>query len=209
MNRASLDIETIPSACATPGHGVTELSDEDAKKAALDALTGQVVCIGLLGVDASNKVESGLALVSQNENKLLSEFWAHLAITRISRFIAHNGLGFDLPYLWRRSVVQGVRTTLNLDLRRFRSDFVFDTMAVWANWDARSYPSLDDLCRGLGVGAKVGSGAQVLELWKSGKLEDIARYCLHDCWLTYACFAKMSFSSVTPERDFPVEIKIL
>lgn len=209
MNRVVLDIETIPSVCATVSDTSPELTEEEAKKASLDALTGQIVCIGLLAVNRSNKLDSGLALISRDEKKLLSEFWNHISNSHITQFIAHNGLGFDLPYLWRRSVAQGVRTTLNFDLRRFRNDFVFDTMAVWANWDSRAYPSLEALSRGLGVGTKSGSGGQVLELWRLGELEDIARYCLHDCWLTYACFARMSFSSLSLENDFPVEIRML
>jgi 3'-5' exonuclease len=142
MNRVALDIETIPGVFAAGG-ATPELTEEEAKKSSLDALTGQVVCIGLLTVNKSNRIESGVALVSSDEKKLLDAFWSHVSESNSSHFITHNGLAFDLPYLWRRSVVQGVRPTLSLDLRRYRSDFVFDTMALWANWDSRGYASLE------------------------------------------------------------------
>lgn len=180
MNRVALDIETIPRICAA-GDVPAELTQDEAKKAALDALTGQIVCVGLLAVNKSQRIESGLAIVAKDEKQLLTSLWSHLADTKCSQFIAHNGLVFDLPYLWRRSVVHGVRPTVNLDLRRYRNDFLFDTMSVWGNWDSRSNASLDALANGLGIGAKSGSGGKVLELWKAGKLEEIARYCIHDC----------------------------
>jgi 3'-5' exonuclease len=208
MNRVALDIETIPSVCAT-SDAPPDLTEDDAKKAALDALTGQVICVGVLAVNRSNKIDSGLALVGRDEKKLLAAFWAHVSESKSSQFIAHNGLAFDLPYLWRRSVVQGVRPTLNLDLRRYRNDFVFDTMTVWANWELRGNTSLDALANGLGVGAKSGCGGKVLDLWKAGKLDEIARYCIHDCWLTYGCFAKMNFTPFSAENEFTTEIRML
>jgi len=208
MNRAVIDIETVPIASNEDDCTASNVTDEQLKKAALDALSGQIVCIGLL-LTKEYDADSAVALVSTDERALLARFWSSLAQEKISSFVAHNGLNFDLPFLWKRSVIHNVRPSLNLDLRRYRTDLVFDTMAVWANWDPRNFPSLDALARSLGLGCKNGSGEQVLELWKTGMHAEIARYCLHDCWLTYGCYCRMNFKTPTPETSVPFQVEIL
>ncbi len=102
-----------------------------------------------------------------------------------------------------------MKPTLSLDLRRYRSDFIYDTMAIWANWDPRSYPKLDALAAGLGVGRKSGTGAEVAALWNAERFEDMSRYCLHDCWLTYACYCTMEFAGFVPEEKIPTSIEVI
>jgi 3'-5' exonuclease len=203
MKRLVLDIETIPisSDAITP---------EEAKKAALDALTGRIVCIGFIIVDEF-VAQSAVSIVAEDERKLLNEFWLMLRRENIKSFIAHNGLGFDLPYIWKRSVVNQVKPSLQLDLRRYRNDFVYDTMCMWGNWEARGNASLNALASGLGLGAKNGSGDQVLQLWRERRHREIAEYCLQDCWLTYQCYGRMNFSPTTDKdnvkQDICVDVK--
>ncbi len=200
MKRLVLDIETIPIS----GDAVTA---EETKKAALDALTGRIVCIGFIVVDEF-EAKKAMAIVSDDETKLLSDFWSILRRENIKSFVAHNGLSFDLPFIWKRSVINQVKPSIQLDLRRYRSDFVFDTMCVWGNWEIRGNASLNALAGGLGLGTKSGSGDQVLQLWREGRHEEIADYCLHDCWLTYQCYGRMNFSQTTEQSLIQEEIRI-
>jgi predicted PolB exonuclease-like 3'-5' exonuclease len=200
MKRMVLDIETIPIT-------VEETIAEEAKKAALDALTGRIVCIGFIIVDEF-KAQSAVSMVSDDEAKLLDDFWSTLQRENIKSFVAHNGLSFDLPYIWKRSVINQVKPTIQLDLRRYRNDFVFDTMCVWGNWETRGNASLNALACGLGLGAKSGSGDQVLQLWREGRHQEIAEYCLHDCWLTYECYGRMNFSPTTSKASVKEDICI-
>jgi predicted PolB exonuclease-like 3'-5' exonuclease len=142
-----------------------------------------------------------------NEKALLERFWSYVSTNRVSGFVAHNGLGFDLPFLWKRSVINQVRPSTTFDLRRYRSDFVFDTMTLWAHWDPRAYPKLDALAGALGVGQKSGVGTEVAALWAAGKLKEIADYCLHDCWLAYGCYCRMEFAEFDAEQTIPTEIE--
>jgi len=189
MKRLVLDIETVPITNE-------ELTAEESKKAALDALTGRIVCIGGIITD-DFKARSAVVLVSRDEKKLLRSFWSMLEREQIKSFVTYNGLGFDLPYIWRRSVVQQVRPSIQFDLRRYRNDFVYDTMCVWGNWESRGNVSLNSLAGGLGLGAKSGSGDQVLQLWRDRKQAEIADYCLQDCWLTYEAYCRMNFTVET------------
>jgi predicted PolB exonuclease-like 3'-5' exonuclease len=200
MKRLVLDIETVPIS-----NGV--LSAEESKKAALDALTGRIVCIGLLTVDEF-RAQSAVAYVSEDEASLLREFWATLKKENVRSFVAHNGLSFDLPYIWKRSVIHQIRPSIALDLRRYRSDFIYDTMYMWSNWESRGNSSLDALSQGLGIGSKSGSGNQVLQLWREGSQRSIGKYCLDDCWLTYQCYCRMNFSSATGRDIIKESIKV-
>ena len=112
---------------------------------------------------------------------------------RPSLYVTHNGLGFDLPFLKKRSVIHQVKPSVEISLARFRSEPVFDTMALWSNWDNRGWVKLDVLARALNVETKTGSGAQVAEMWAKGKRREVAEYCLHDTYVTYACFCRMKF----------------
>ena len=200
MKRLVLDIETIPISSEL-------ITAEETKKAALDALTGRIVCIGFIIIDEF-KAQTSVAIVSDDEAKLLNDFWSTLRRENIKSFVAHNGLSFDLPYIWKRSVINQVKPTIQLDLRRYRNDFVYDTMCVWGNWEVRGNASLNALAGGLGLGAKNGGGDQVLQLWREGRHQEIAHYCLHDCWLTYQCYGRMSFSATTEKSSVEEDIRI-
>jgi hypothetical protein len=200
MKRLVLDIETIPisSEAVTP---------EETKKAALDALTGKIVCIGFIVIDDFD-AQSAVALVSDDEATLLNDFWLTLRLENVKSFVTHNGLSFDLPYIWKRSVINQVKPSIQLDLRRYHNEFVYDTMCVWGNWEIRGNASLDALAGGLGLGTKSGSGNQVLQLWREGRHKEIADYCLHDCWLTYRCYGRMNFSPTTEQSSVEEDIRI-
>lgn len=200
MKRLVLDIETIPTTDE-------EITPDEAKKAALDALAGRIVCISFITVD-DFKAQSAISMVSDDEASLLIDFWSTLRQQNIKSFVAHNGLSFDLPYIWKRSVINKVKPSIQLDLRRYRNDFVYDTMCVWANWESRGNPSLNALANGLGIGAKSCSGDQVLHLWREGRYKEIADYCLQDCWLTYQCYCRMNFSQITDRSSVEENTRI-
>jgi len=195
-----LDIETIPAADEV-------LDADEAKKAALDALSGRIICIGSIVLDEF-KAQSASSIVSDDEPELLREFWSRLRSENVKSFVAHNGLSFDLPYIWKRSVINQVKPSFPLDLRRYRNDFVYDTMCVWGNWEIRGNVSLNALAGGLGLGAKSGSGEQVLQFWREEQHRRIAEYCLDDCWITYQCYGRMNFSPTTGRSEVEETIRV-
>lgn len=183
----AIDIETVPIDSTIP------LEDEDLlKKASLDALTGRVACIGIIEVVDFNPLRS-LSFCGEDERAILAEFWSFLARNRSATLLAHNGLQFDLPFIWRRSVIQKVTPSVDFDLRKFRTGQIFDTMQVWANWEIRGYKGLDDLAAAFGIGRKTDHASSVVKYWREGRLAEIKEYCLNDCWLCYACYCRMQF----------------
>jgi len=167
--------------------------DELYAKSAFDGTYSRVVCIGLLEFSDQMEPRGAVAWYGANERELLRQFWSRLAQDRPTLFITHNGLGFDLPFIKKRSMIHQVRPSLDINLAKFRTEPVYDTMAVWSNWDTRGWVKLDVLARALNVETKSGSGELVAEMWEKGQGAELARYCLQDTYVTYACFCRMNF----------------
>ncbi len=170
-----------------------QAEDEQYGKSAFDGTFSRIVCIGLLEFSDQMEARSAIAWYGANERELLRQFWARLAQDRPTLFITHNGLGFDLPFIKKRSIINQVKPSMDINLAKFRTEPVYDTMAIWSNWDMRGWVKLDVLARALQVETKSGSGEQVAEMWEKGQGRELARYCLQDTYVTYACFSRMNF----------------
>lgn len=162
-------------------------------KSAFDGTFSRIVCIGLLEFSDQMEARSAIAWYGADERELLRQFWMRLAQDRPTLLITHNGLGFDLPFIKKRSIIHQVRPSMDINLAKYRTEPVYDTMAVWSNWDSRGWIKLDVLARALQVETKSGSGAQVAEMWEKGQGLELAQYCLQDTYVTYACYCRMNF----------------
>lgn len=173
--------------------GEAAQQDKDYDKSSFDGTYSRIVCIGLIAFSDSMEPQGALAWYGGQEKELLRQFWAWMGKARPGLVITHNGLGFDLPFIKKRSIIHQVRPPVEISLAKFRTEPVYDTLAVWSNWDSRGWVKLDVLARALGVETKSGSGKQVAEMWQAGRGKEIADYCLQDCYVTYACYSKMTF----------------
>lgn len=174
--------------------------DREYEKSAFDGTFSKIICIGLLIFSDGMEPKGAVSWYGPNEKELLRKFWARLAEVRPSLFITHNGLGFDLPFLKKRSIINQVKPSIDINLARFRSEPVYDTMAIWSNWESRNWIKLDVLARALDVETKSGSGKQVAEMWANGQGKAIAEYCLQDAYVTYACYCRMGFCQPLPHE---------
>ncbi len=165
--------------------------DYYSKQAALYAEFGKVVCIcaGYYrseGRDLKLRVKT---LVHENEETLLKQFTE--LISQFEKhykdwvFAGHNVKEFDLPYLSRRMIING------LDLPKSMSFYnlkpweinVIDTMHFWRFGDFKNYTSLDLLARALNIPSPKSDidGSQVGEVfYKEKNLKRIGEYCSRD-----------------------------
>ncbi|MEK6603361.1 MAG: ribonuclease H-like domain-containing protein [Nitrospirota bacterium] len=173
--------------------GEAAQQDKDYERSSFDGTYSRIVCIGLIAFSDSMEPQGALAWYGGQEKELLRQFWAWMGKARPGLVITHNGLGFDLPFIKKRSIIHQVKPPIEISLAKFRTEPVYDTLAVWSNWDSRGWVKLDVLARALGVETKSGSGKQVAEMWQAGRGKEIAEYCLQDCYVTYACYSKMTF----------------
>jgi DNA polymerase elongation subunit (family B) len=170
-----------------------QVEDEQYEKSSFDGTFSRIVCIGMIFLTDSMEAQGAVSWYGRNEKGLLQQFWTKVGQIRPALYITHNGLGFDLPFIKKRSVVHQVKPPLEISLAKFRTEPVYDTMAVWSNWDQRGWAKLDVLARALNVETKSGSGKQVAEMWARGQGKEIADYCLQDTYVTYACYCRMNF----------------
>ena len=175
--------------------------DELYERSSFDGTYSRIVCIGLLVFSDAMTPQGAVSWYGADEAGMLRQFWQRLAELRPSLFITHNGLGFDLPFIKKRSVIHQVRPSIDINLAKFRTEPVYDTMAIWSNWDMRGWVKLDVLARALQVETKSGSGKQVAEMWARGQGKDIAEYCLQDTYVTYAVYQRLTFQTPLPSSE--------
>lgn len=93
-------------------------------------------------------------------------------------FIGHHIGGFDLPFIWRRSIILGIRPPWKLPTPAAREGKDYgDTMRLWAGH--RDTISLDRLCQALGIPSPKADGMDggaVFDAWLAGDLDRIAEY---------------------------------
>ncbi|MBI1178476.1 hypothetical protein GC207_13660 [bacterium] len=154
---------------------------EFTEKAALDAMTGRVLAIGLLHLFNGEFV----VLDNGDEAELLREFWVRCEheMGRLNRMVGFNTHLFDLPFLVRRSWRHRVALPWNLRRGRYWSDQLIDLREAWQLGDRQAKGSLDAVARHLDVGAKNGEGRDFAMLWQTDRDQAIA-YLRNDLQMT-------------------------
>jgi hypothetical protein len=155
-------------------------------RAALDALTGRVLAIGL---------SSGTPTILDgegDESQLLADFWDTVqdAIAEGAKLIGFNCNTFDLPFLYKRSWKHGIRPAVGLRRGRYWSDTVIDLREEWQLGDRMAKGSLDAVAKHLGLGGKTGNGKDFAKLWESDRAA-AEKYLLNDIALTEAVAKRM------------------
>jgi hypothetical protein len=113
---------------------VEEARAKQVKEAALDSDCGQITTLSLrLGL--KGKPETYLVGDPQTptEADLLRLFWACLKQTN-GRSCGYNILGFDLPYVLRRSMDLSVPATIQPFMAKFREEPSCDLYGILYNW---------------------------------------------------------------------------
>lgn len=172
-------------------------------RAGIYAEFGKVVCIGLGLYTGDDKKEAKIrlkALYNHDEKKLLIEFsntlQAFLKIHKDVVFCGHNIKEFDIPYLCRRFIIQGLPLP---EIMRFGGMKPWqvpleDTLHLWRFGDYKHYTSLDLLASVLEVPSSKTEmdGSMVAEAyWKENQLEQIGAYCLQDIYTTALVYLKL------------------
>lgn len=155
------------------------------ERAALSALTGRVLCIGVKAGKNYSEFHN-----DDNERNLLQDWWTWVDMGTEAYYCGHNIFAFDLPFLVRRSWLHKVQVPRYLWNGRYWSSSFIDTMKEWQFGDRKDFVSLDSLGRWIAVGGKLGSGADFAELWRVDRNAAI-RYLRHDLMLTEEVAVRM------------------
>ncbi len=175
--------------------------EKDYERASFDGTFSRIVCIGAIFLKDDLTPLEAVAWYGPNEKEILQQFWKRIGSDRPRVYITYNGLGFDLPFIKKRSVINRIKPSVEISLARFRTEPVYDAMAIWANWDMRATIKLDVLARALGLETKSGSGSEVAGTWAADQQKEIAEYCLQDVYVTYAVYCRMNYKDPLPSEE--------
>src|SRR5262245_50484506 len=153
---------------------------DDYLKTSLSGDFGRILCIGYMAEDDRGNLDAGV--IGWNESRreftldepeMLRQFWQQLGGFSVRRdlIVGHNIFDFDLKFIYKRSVICGIRPSVDLSFARYRSQPVFDTMHEWEKWSYASKISLDKLARVLSLpSSKEGGidGSLILPFFKAG-----------------------------------------
>lgn len=183
------------------------------EKAAVFAEFAKVVCIGF---GSFHLTEEGWrfrvkAITGDDEEVLLQEFCQ--VITKFTEhyktdmFLAgHNVREFDVPFLCRRMILNGIGLPRCLQVQGKKSwelKHIEDTMELWKFGDNKNFTSLGLLAEILGIPTPKDDidGSMVARVfWEDKDYNRISRYCIKDVITTAKVFLRLKGIA-----DIPVE----
>lgn len=177
--------------------------DDAVHKTGFSGLYGSIACICYAFDDGPVYSRSACDI---SESDMLRSLFAHIEeVTGIEHhtgmahtaltFVGHNIVGFDLPFIKHRSIINGVKPPL-----AFRKAFdakpwggeVADTMLMWSA-DRERRASMDKLCRAFGIPGKGDfDGSMVAATWPVDP-QKVIDYCVDDVLRTREMYKRLTF----------------
>lgn len=210
-----IDIETIPvqrpdlaafvagqvkpPATITKPESIEKWHVESKQKAIEDALNrtsfdgafGEIACI-CAAID-DGQVHQFWRNDKRSEKQVIVDFadWLMDHRNKLDTIVGFNHINFDLPFLWKRAVINGTRLPYMPRSVKPWDKNVYDVMH---QWDSRNFISLASLAAALGIKSNNEfTGADVYPLWQAGQFDEIANYCADDVELTRQVYRCMNF----------------
>jgi len=224
MKKASLvylDIETIPSqkegfreslVIPMPGN-IKKLEtiakwEEEEKPALLekayrdtsfDGCHGEIIAIGWAfddgPVDVRYRTLKNKDMMFNNEENLLGLFFESLIKNCVApTFVTHNGNKFDLPFIYHRAVILGVRPPdffpRPLTIKPWETA---DIQLMWAGMKGR-WVSQDNMAKAMGIqGKTIMDGSMVWDAVQRGEEQKVAEYCKSDVETLRKIYKRLMF----------------
>jgi hypothetical protein len=165
-------------------------------KLALDGAMNHIVCIGVAIND--NPAITFIAENHTSEIRMLKEFYDYVGLNCgkwgiNNKWVGHNISGFDLKIIRQRSMILGVKPTIDIPFMAKPWDLnPFDTMV---QWDAKNFVKLDKIAKAFGIKGKSMDGSQVYDMWKNGLYEMLSDYCIDDVEMTRKVYKRMNYEA--------------
>ena len=231
MKKLVIDIETVGTPWEEHDSYVREYlikgmneaeAEEEKRRGALSPFTGRIVAIGVVNAETGRSCamyevpgqkelvvrKDGMrTLISGTERQILEKFWDFL--DKGDRFISFNGRQFDGPFLMIRSAIHGIQPKRDLVGNRYRFHPNCDIREVLnfngtLNWRQMRF-NLDLACKSFGVTSSKTEGMDgraVETMYRAGRHEEIAIYCLEDVRATCELYLKLETTLLPFETAF-------
>lgn len=231
MKKLVIDIETVGTPWEEHDNYVREYlikgmneaeAEEEKRRGALSPFTGRIVAIGVVNADTGRSCamyevpgqtelitrKDGMrTLISGTERQILEKFWDFLG--KGDRFISFNGRQFDGPFIMIRSAIHGIQPKRDLIGNRYRFHPNCDLREVLnfnGTLNARQMRfNLDLACKSFGITSSKTEGMDgraVETMYRAGRHEDIAIYCLEDVRATCELYLKLEKTLLMFEPAF-------
>ena len=232
MKRLVIDIETVGTPFEEHDQYVREYllrglseaeAEEEKRRGGLSPFRGHIVAIGVINADDGRSCvlydvpgqlelvtrrEGSRTYISGNEKAILQRFWDFLG--KDDRFISFNGRQFDGPFLMIRSAVNGV--VPKRDLVGYRYAFhpncdLREVLSFWGTLSRQAKFNLDFACKVFGItSSKTDSkdGRAVEMMYRAGRYDEIAEYCLDDVRATCELYQKLVPTLLMWNSDFRI-----
>ena len=231
MKKLVIDIETVGTPWEDHDPYVREYlikgmneaeAEEEKRRGALSPFTGRIVAIGVVNAETGRscamyevpgqtevitRKDGPRTLISGSEKQILEKFWDYL--DKDDRFISFNGRQFDGPFLMVRSAINGIPPKRDLVGNRYRFHPNCDLREV-LNFNGTLNPrqmrfNLDLACKSFGIVSSKTEGMDgrsVETMYRAGRHEDIAVYCLEDVRATCELYMKLESTLLQFEPAF-------
>jgi hypothetical protein len=179
-------------------------AEEDAKRyLSLYPFTARIVAIALMNTETENEMvlyegeekdeyaveEKNVKYRPMNEEKMIKNFWQY--VSKAEKIITFNGRNFDIPFLMIRSALNKIKPSRNFIKNRYDSTSHIDLLEQFTFFGLTKKFNLDFYCHAFGIDSpksKGVTGMDVKELYKAGRVDEIAVYCGEDVKATYALY---------------------
>lgn len=177
---------------------------EDAKRyLSLYPFTAKIVAIGMLNTETENIMvlyeskqkeefkseEKKATYKSMTEEEMIMYFWD--CVKKVDKIITFNGKNFDVPFIMLRSAVLKIKPGRNLIKSKYDSLNHIDLLEQFTFYGITKKFNLDFYCHAFGIESpksKGITGMEVKELYKAGRIKDIAVYCGEDVRATFELY---------------------
>jgi DNA polymerase III epsilon subunit-like protein len=231
MKKLVIDIETVGTPWEEHDPYVREYlikgmneaeAEEEKRRGALSPFLGRIVAIGVVNAETGRScamyevpgqselkidVDGMRTLISGTEKQILEKFWQFLG--KDDRFISFNGRQFDGPFLMIRSAIHGIAP--KRDLVGYRYKFhpncdLREALNFNGTINTRQIRfNLDLACKTFGIQSSKTEGMDgrsVETLYRAGRYQDIALYCLEDVRATCELYLKLEKTLLPFENSF-------
>ncbi|WP_430810673.1 MULTISPECIES: 3'-5' exonuclease [unclassified Carboxylicivirga] len=179
-------------------------------RAGIYAEFGKIVCIsvGLITTTGGRRLFRVKSFAGDNETVLLSDFADMLkkfARDVNKNICGHNAKEFDIPYIARRMLINGLKLPPILDVagkKPWEVKFI-DTLELWKFGDYKHYTSLNLLTTIFNIPSPKDDidGSQVAAVYyEEHDVERIARYCEKDVLATAQLFLRFKGEDLIDEE---------
>lgn len=192
------------------------MADAYTNRAGILAEFGKIVCISTAIFSETSNKQLGLrikSLYGDDEKLLLKEFiglcqkmYEH---NEYFQFAGHNIKEFDIPYICRRLIINGmpVPSYLNYQEKKPWEVKMFDTLNWWKFGDYKNYTSLHLLASVLGIPTSKSDmdGSMVQHVYyKEKDLQRIVEYCQKDVIVTANVILRFKNMGLLADADITV-----